>query len=186
MDILLIDCYDSFTFNIFQYLKILGNNVRVIYYDDKKLYDIYGNYHNIIFSPGPGKPEDYNNLYKILDNSLDKKFLGICLGMQIMAVYFGAKVIKSNVPIHGYTSKIIHNSKKIFKGLKNPLNVMRYHSLIVETETLPDSLVISAKTKKDVIMGIEHKVLNFYGVQFHPESYLSEDGMRILKNWCEL
>jgi anthranilate synthase/aminodeoxychorismate synthase-like glutamine amidotransferase len=183
--ILLIDNYDSFTYNLVQYLSELGAKVDV-YRNDKITLDGIKRLRpsHIVISPGPGRPQDAGISIKLI-----KKFagripvLGVCLGHQCIGEAFGGKVVKAKNLMHGKTSMIYHNSKTIFKGLRNPFQATRYHSLIVERKSLPRLLEIIAETKEKEIMGIRHKEYNVWGVQFHPESILTVEGKKLLKNF---
>ena len=185
MKILLIDNYDSFTFNLFHYLSSLKANVEVIRNDKitskeilKKKYD------KIVISPGPGNPNQSGNCLKIV-NSLYKKIpiLGVCLGHQIIGQVFNSKIVVSKKIMHGKTSIINHSGKGIFKGLKKTISATRYHSLIIDRKSLGNNLIITAETKDKIIMGIMHKKYNIHGVQFHPESYKTPEGIKLLKNF---
>jgi len=185
MKIILIDNYDSFTFNLFHYLSSLKVNVDVIRNDKitpkeiiKKKYD------KIVISPGPGNPNQSGNCLKILKTLYkDIPFLGVCLGHQIIGQVFGSKIIQAKKLMHGKTSKI--NSKKIgiLKNLPITFDATRYHSLVIDKKTLSEDLEITAETEDGVIMGIQHKKFNIHGVQFHPESIKTKFGMKILKNF---
>ncbi|HOM65616.1 MAG TPA: aminodeoxychorismate/anthranilate synthase component II [Ignavibacteriales bacterium] len=186
MKILIIDCYDSFTFNLYQYFKILETDVDVVCYDEKNLLDVVRNYDNIVLSPGPGKPADYPILKDVIERKKGAKILGICLGMQVIAEYLGCGIIQAKQPVHGYTSKIYHIKKGIFNGIPNGINVMRYHSLIIKCDTVSHNLSIIAKTYDNIPMAIKHNKYNIWGLQYHPEAYLTEYGIDVLKNWCML
>lgn len=196
MKVLLIDNYDSFTYNLYQYTgEILENGkipftLDVIRNDEATLEEIVAKkYTHVIISPGPGDPKDreYFGVCSdvILNLGRHTPVLGVCLGMQGIAHYFGGKVIRARVPMHGKTNKIWHDEKGIFVGLPQDLEVMRYHSLVVEEATLPDCLEITAKVNEanGEIMGLRHKVYPIEGIQFHPESFATEGGMQMLKNF---
>lgn len=193
MKILIIDNYDSFTFNLYQYIgEILKEK------DDQFEIDVFRNdaisiseieknkYNKIVISPGPGSPADiayFGVCGKVLTEIGQKiPILGVCLGMQGMANYFGGKVVKSKLPMHGKTSIISHDGKGVFKGLPQNLNVMRYHSLVAEKKSLPMILEITAQTNGE-IMGLRHKKYPIEGIQFHPESFATEGGKKILENF---
>ena len=185
MKILLIDNYDSFTYNLYHYLLSLRCKVEVIRNDRINSTNILKNkYKKIVISPGPGNPSQAGNCLKIVKD-LSKKIpiLGVCLGHQIIGQAFGAKIINAKKLMHGKTSKIIHSKTGIFKGLKNNLEGTRYHSLIIDRKTLNKDFIITAKTKDNVIMGIMHKKYNLHGVQFHPESISTKEGMKLIKNF---
>jgi anthranilate synthase/aminodeoxychorismate synthase-like glutamine amidotransferase len=185
---LIIDNYDSFTYNIVQYLKILGVEPIVIKNDEKTLSEINQlNFSKIIISPGWGNPENAGISNEILDYYKDKKpILGVCLGMQCIAKYFGGEIIKAPEPYHGKNSKIYFDANcEIFKNLPQGFSATRYHSLIVKIpETSP--VKITAQTEDKIPMGIKVDKKSIYGVQFHPEAYLTENGIQIFKNFCNL
>lgn len=185
--IVLIDNYDSFVYNLAQYLGEMGETL-VFYRNDqislKKIKQLKPDY--IIISPGPKRPVDAGMTCKIIEHFADKiPLLGVCLGHQAIAEVFGAEIIKAKIVIHGKTSSIYHDRKTIFKGIKSPFSATRYHSLIVDYNTIPDCLEISAYTDNELIMGIRHRELCVEGVQFHPESILTKAGKKILKNFLE-
>ena len=187
MKIILIDNYDSFTFNLYHYLSSLKLNVDVIRNDkitDKEI--IKNKYNKIVISPGPGNPNQSGNCLKIV-KSLYKKIpiLGVCLGHQIIGQVFGSKIIQAKKLMHGKTSLI--NSKKIgiLRNLPLKFEATRYHSLIIDKKTLSNELEITAETEEGIIMGIKHKNYNVHGVQFRPESIKTTLGMKILKNFID-
>ena len=185
MKILLIDNYDSFTYNLFHCLLSLKCKVEVIRNDkinSKKI--LKRKYKKIVISPGPGTPNQAGNCLKIV-KSLSKKIpiLGVCLGHQIIGQAFGAKIINAKKLMHGKTSKISHNKTGIFKNVKKNLLGTRYHSLIIDRKTLNKDFIVTAKTEDNVIMGIMHKKYNLHGVQFHPESISTKEGMKLIKNF---
>ena len=187
MKVILIDNYDSFTYNLFHYLSHLGCKVDVVRNDKIKSKEILKkNYKKIIISPGPGNPNQAGNCLKIVKDLYKKiPILGVCLGHQVIGQAFGAKIINAKKLMHGKTSKIFHNKAGIFKGLKNNLVGTRYHSLIIDKKTLNKDFIITAKTKDNVIMGIMHKKYNLHGVQFHPESISTKEGMKLIKNFLK-
>jgi len=185
MKILLIDNYDSFTFNLYHYLSSLKVNVDVIRNDkvtDKQV--IKNKYDRIVISPGPGNPNQSGNCIKIV-KSLYKKIpiLGVCLGHQIIGRVFGSKIILAKKLMHGKTSIIESNKIGILKNLPSKFIATRYHSLIIDKKTLSKELEITAETKDGIIMGVKHKIYNIHGVQFHPESIKTILGIKILKNF---
>ena len=187
MKTLLIDNYDSFTYNLYHYLSSLKCKVEVIRNDKITSNEILKkNYKKIVISPGPGNPNQAGNCLKIVEN-LSKKIpiLGVCLGHQIIGQAFGAKIVSANKLMHGKTSRISHNKVGIFKGIKNNIIGTRYHSLIIDRKTLNKDFIITAKTKDNVIMGIMHKNYNLHGVQFHPESISTKEGMKLIKNFLK-
>lgn len=195
MKILILDNYDSFTYNLYQYIgeilqkksdsftiDVVRNDVITLKEIKKRKYD------KIIISPGPGDPKDkaYFGVCAEVLTKIGKNtpVLGVCLGMQGMAHYFGGRVIRAKLPMHGKTSIIGHDGKGIFKDLPQNLEVMRYHSLIAEPTSLPSDLVVSSKSKDtDEIMGLRHKKYPIEGIQFHPESFATEGGKQILENF---
>jgi anthranilate synthase/aminodeoxychorismate synthase-like glutamine amidotransferase len=186
--ILMIDNYDSFTYNLVEYLKMLKRDVKVVRNDQITIEEIKEMKPSIIvISPGPCTPKEAGVSESII-KELKGEFpiLGICLGHQAIAEVFGAKIIKANEPVHGKVSEIVHNGIGVFKGLNNPLKVTRYHSLIVERDTLPDELEITAETDIGEIMGIKHKLYPIEGVQFHPEALLTEQGLELLNNFLKV
>jgi|TARA_B110000091_G_scaffold113353_1_gene122578 anthranilate synthase/aminodeoxychorismate synthase-like glutamine amidotransferase len=188
----MIDNYDSFTFNLVHYFKALGQEVAVYRNDQITLTDIEQLAPKVIvISPGPGEPNDAGLSLSIIQKFLGViPILGVCLGHQCIAQHFGAKIIKAKKLMHGKTSKIVHNNLGLFKALNNPLEVARYHSLIVDRSSLPDELEISAwsldaKGNFEEIMALQHKTLAIASVQFHPEAILTEQGQRLLKNYLD-
>ena len=185
MKIILIDNYDSFTFNLYHYVSSLGVTVDVIRNDEITHKQIIKNrYDKIIISPGPGNPNQSGNCIKIV-KALYKKIpiLGVCLGHQIIGQVFGSNIIQANKLMHGKTSTIKSKKIGILKNLPAKFEATRYHSLIVDKKTLSDQLEITAETKNGIIMGIMHKKYNIHGVQFHPESIKTIIGIKILKNF---
>lgn len=185
--ILMIDNYDSFVFNLVQYLKGLNEEVLVKRNDSLTIEDIRElNPDMIVLSPGPCTPNEAGICIETVKEFKGKiPILGICLGHQTIGQVFGGNVVKGDQPIHGKVYPINHTDSGVFKGLNNPLNVTRYHSLIVDKETLPDCLEITAQTEKGEIMGFKHKEYMVEGVQFHPEAILTEQGMELLSNFLE-
>tara|TARA_A100001011_G_scaffold277544_1_gene287267 strand:+ start:177 stop:743 length:567 start_codon:yes stop_codon:yes gene_type:complete len=187
MKIILIDNYDSFTFNLFHYLSSLKINVDVIRNDKitskeivKKKYD------KIVISPGPGNPNQSGNCLKIV-KSLYKKIpiLGVCLGHQIIGQVFGSKIVQARKLMHGKTSKIISKKTGILKNLPKTFEATRYHSLIINKKSLSKDLEITAETNDGLIMGVKHRKYDVHGVQFHPESIKTKIGIKILKNFVK-
>ena len=185
MKIILIDNYDSFTFNLFHYLSSLKVNVDVIRNDKITAKEIIKKkYNKIVISPGPGNPSQSGNCINIV-KSLHKKIpiLGVCLGHQIIGQVFGSKIVQAKKLMHGKTSNIISKKKGILKKLPKNFEATRYHSLIIDKKTLSKNLEITAETKDGLIMGVMHKKYNVHGVQFHPESIKTKIGIKILRNF---
>ena len=188
MKIILIDNYDSFTFNLFHYLSSLKVNVDVIRNDKISSKDIVKNrYNKIVISPGPGNPNQSGNCLKIV-KALYKNIpiLGVCLGHQIIGQVFGSNIIQAKKLMHGKTSTIISKSTGILKNLPKNFQATRYHSLIIDKKSLSKDLEITAETKDGIIMGVKHKKYNVHGVQFHPESIKTKLGIKILKNFIKI
>ena len=186
--IILIDNYDSFTFNLYHYLSSLKVNVDVIRNDRITSKEILKRrYNKIVISPGPGNPNQSGNCLKIV-KSLYKKIpiLGVCLGHQIIGQVFGSKIIQARKLMHGKTSKITTKKNGILKNLPKTFEATRYHSLIIDKKSLSSDLEITAETKDGLIMGVQHKEYDVHGVQFHPESIKTKLGMKILKNFIRI
>jgi len=185
--ILLIDNYDSFVYNLAQFLGELGAEIQVRRNDKTSIKEIEQLAPTtIMISPGPGTPKDSGISPEVLLRFKGEiPIMGVCLGHQTIGEVFGGKVIRADKILHGKTSEIHHDGKTIFENIGNPFTATRYHSLIVEMETLPDCLTLSAWTEDKTIMAIRHKEYNIEGVQFHPESVLTEVGMKILKNFIK-
>lgn len=185
--ILLIDNYDSFTYNLVQYLGELGVEMTVYRNDKISIGEIERlNPDGIVISPGPCTPDEAGISVEVVNHFAGKiPILGVCLGHQSIAQAFGGRVIRAGVIMHGKTSHIHHDGRTIYKNLENPFMATRYHSLIVERETLPDCFEISAWTREGVIMGIRHRRYQVEGVQFHPESILTEVGKELLRSFID-
>ena len=185
MKILLIDNYDSFTFNLYHYLSSLKTRVDVIRNDKINSKQILkSKYDKIVISPGPGNPNQSGNCLNILKTLYkDIPFLGVCLGHQIIGQVFGSKIIQAKKLMHGKTSKIKSNKIGILKNLPRTFEATRYHSLIIDKKSLSKDLEITAETNDGLIMGVQHKIYNIHGVQFHPESIKTKLGMKLLKNF---
>jgi anthranilate synthase component 2 len=185
--LLMIDNYDSFTYNIVQYFGELGEDVRTVRNDEITLNDINTlKPDRICISPGPKSPADAGVSVDVLQQFAGKlPILGVCLGHQAIGAAFGGKVVRAKQVMHGKTSLIAHTGEGVFKGLPSPFTVIRYHSLAIERASLPDCLEVTAWTDDGEIMGVRHKEFDIEGVQFHPESILSEHGHALLKNFLE-
>jgi anthranilate synthase component 2 len=185
--LLMIDNYNSFTYNIVQYFGELGEDVRTVRNDEISLEQIADmNPDRICISPGPKSPKDAGVSVDVLKSFAGKKpILGVCLGHQAIGEAFGGKIIRAKQVMHGKTSKIAHTGEGVFKGLPSPFTVIRYHSLAIERASLPACLEVTAWTDDGEIMGVRHKEFDIEGVQFHPESILSEHGHAMLKNFLE-
>ena len=186
--LLVIDNYDSFTFNLVQYFGQLGVPMRIFRNDELSVSDaVKLNPDRILISPGPCTPTEAGVSLDLIKAFAGKKpILGVCLGHQSIGQQFGGKVIRADRQMHGKLSPITHRGTDIFKGLPSPFTATRYHSLLVERASLPDCLTITAETAEGEIMGLRHKHFPIYGVQFHPESIATEGGMRILQNFLAL
>ena len=183
--IILIDNYDSFTFNLYHYLSSFKIKVDVIRNDQISSKDIVERkYNKIVISPGPGNPNQSGNCLKIV-KSLYKKIpiLGVCLGHQIIGQVFGGKIVRAMNLMHGKTSKIKHQRIGLFKNIQNNFEATRYHSLVVDSKKFPKDLIITAQTKNKTIMGLMHKDYDIHGFQFHPESISTKMGMKLIKNF---
>ena len=183
--ILIIDNYDSFTYNLYQIIRQLDNEVVVLRNNKISINKVKQvSPDGIVLSPGPGRPEDAGLCVEIIKHYSGKiPILGVCLGHQAIAIAFGGCVIKSNEIIHGKSTQIFHNQKNLYQGAPLPFRAGRYHSLIVDRESLPVDLIIEAETTNEIIMGIKHCEHSTFGIQFHPESILSECGEDIIKNF---
>jgi anthranilate synthase/aminodeoxychorismate synthase-like glutamine amidotransferase len=186
--ILVLDNYDSFTFNLVQYFGELGAQMHVVRNDQITIAEIEAlSPERIVISPGPCTPHEAGLSNEVIRTFSSKvPILGVCLGHQCIGEVFGGNVIRADRLMHGKTSPIIHRNQGVFRGLPSPFEATRYHSLIVKRETLPDVLEITAETAEGEIMGLQHKSLPVHGVQFHPESILTTEGKRLLQNFLEL
>ncbi|MFL2883097.1 MAG: anthranilate synthase component II [Pelagibacteraceae bacterium] len=185
MKILLIDNYDSFTYNLYHYISKFKKNVDVIRNDKINSKEIIKRkYNKIVISPGPGNPDQAGNCLKIVKNVYKKiPILGVCLGHQVIGQVFGGKVVQAKNLMHGKTSKIKHTKKGLFKNIRNNFDATRYHSLIVDRKNFPKELIVTAETKNKTIMGLMHKNYNIHGFQFHPESISTKVGIKLIKNF---
>jgi len=187
MKILLIDNYDSFTYNLYHYLSSLKCEVEVFRNDKIKIDTIKKrNYKKIVISPGPGNPNQAGNCLKIVKHFYKTiPILGVCLGHQIIGQVFRCRIVVAKKLMHGKTSLIRHDGKGIFKGIKKVISATRYHSLIIDRKKFSKDLLITAETADKIIMGVMHKKYNLHGVQFHPESIKTPEGMKLLKNFLK-
>ncbi|HEY3092084.1 MAG TPA: aminodeoxychorismate/anthranilate synthase component II [Vicinamibacterales bacterium] len=187
--LLVIDNYDSFTYNLVQYLGELGAVIRVRRNDQVTLDEIAAMApEQIVISPGPGRPEDAGVSVDVIRRfGPTTPILGVCLGHQAIGVVYGGIVCRAQVPMHGKTSTVVHDGKGVFAGLGAPFQAGRYHSLVISNDKLPGELEVAARTKEDnTIMAVRHRAYPVHGVQFHPESVLTDEGRRILRNFIEL
>ena len=187
-NIILLDNYDSFTYNLVHYLGELGAEVEVIRNDAISAEALIAKKpHGIVISPGPGAPKESGICLELIKKASGKiPIFGVCLGLQAIGEAFGGKVVRAPAPMHGKVSDIYHEGRSVFKGLPIPFKATRYHSLIVERGSLPDCLEVTAITADDgLIMGLSHKTHNTHGVQFHPESIASEHGHQLIKNFLD-
>lgn len=186
--LLLIDNYDSFTYNLFHYLGELGEDVRVARNDQIGVDEALSfKPHSIVISPGPCDPDRAGICLDLITKAAGKvPLLGVCLGHQCIGQAYGGTIIRAPLPMHGKLSRIHHTGKSVFEGLEDGFEATRYHSLVVDRKTLPDALEITAETDDGIIMGLQHKTHPVHGVQFHPESIASENGHALLKNFLRL
>ena len=184
--VLLVDNYDSFTFNLAQALGALGADVTVLRADDAALdAALHARPDRVVISPGPGRPEVAGRSPWIVRTAPERGIptLGVCLGLQCAAIAFGASVVRAPEPRHGKTSPVRHDGRGVFADIPDPTVATRYHSLMVDPATLPDDLEVSARSDDGVVMGLRHRTLPLEAVQFHPESVLSADGLALLRNF---
>jgi len=187
--VLVIDNYDSFTYNLVQYLGELGATVVVRRNDEATLDELRALGHaRVVISPGPGRPEQAGvSLDVIKEFGARMPLLGVCLGHQAIGLAFGGEVVRAPMPIHGKTSTVEHDGKGVFAGMSASFQAGRYHSLIVGEASLPADLEVAARTRDEgLVMGVRHRTLPIHGVQFHPESVLTEEGRRLLRNFLEM
>ncbi len=186
--LLVIDNYDSFTYNLVQYFGMLGVEQRIFRNDELVAAQaLWLNPDRVMLSPGPCSPTEAGCTLDMIRAFAGKKpILGVCLGHQSIGHFFGGKVVRAGRLMHGKTSPILHKNTDLFEGMPQGFRATRYHSLLVERDSLPDCLEITAETEEGEIMGLRHKTLPIYGVQFHPESIATEGGMRILENFLKL
>lgn len=187
--ILLVDNYDSFTYNLYQYFSQIGNKVEVFRNDKIDLNEIKRlEPKGIVLSPGPGRPEDSRVCIDILKELAGQlPILGVCLGHQAIGLVHGGKIVNAPTIMHGKVSLIEHDGKDIYKSLPSPFLATRYHSLVIQPESLPDVLEVSSKTEDGIIMGVRHKTKpHLYGVQFHPESIMTQNGLELVRNFSRI
>ena len=184
----MIDNYDSFTYNLVQYLGELGARLEVHRNDELSLGQVSRlRPDRIVISPGPGRPEGAGISVDLINSFAGKiPILGVCLGHQCIGYAYGGKIIRAKTLMHGKTSMIRHDNREIFKGIENPFVATRYHSLVIEKKTMPECLEVTAWTSDGEVMGIRHKKFPLWGVQFHPESVLTTSGKEILRNFLKL
>ena len=186
MRLLIVDNYDSFTYNLFHYVNQFVDDVIVVKNDHVDLSQIR-QFDKIILSPGPGLPSEHENLFKIIEYSLTKSVLGVCLGHQAIAEYFGARLLNLDKVNHGISTEIsIVESDNMFNSIPKKINVGLYHSWIVDKEKLPRDLIITSVNEKGNIYSLKHSKLDIRGVQFHPESIMTENGLKMIENWIKL
>ncbi|MBC8214747.1 MAG: aminodeoxychorismate/anthranilate synthase component II [Candidatus Marinimicrobia bacterium] len=186
--ILIIDNYDSFTYNLVQYIGSLKPSIMVVKNDKISIDEIRNiSPEKIVISPGPGIPENAGISIDIVKEFASKiPIMGICLGHQAIVIAYGGNIINADEVVHGKTSRIIHFNSKLFEDIPKEFEATRYHSLVASESTFPDDLKITAKSTNEIIMACEHKIYPVYGVQFHPESILTEHGMKIIENFLNL
>ncbi len=186
--ILVVDNYDSFTYNLVQYLGELGADLKVVRNDKVSSDDVKSwSPEAIVISPGPCTPKEAGNSCSIIKDFYQEiPILGVCLGHQCIGAVLGGNVIRAPKLMHGKTSEITHDSDGVFKGISSPFTATRYHSLMIEEESVPDTLTVTARSEDNLIMGVRHKEYPLHGVQFHPESILTGEGMTLLKNFLSL
>jgi anthranilate synthase/aminodeoxychorismate synthase-like glutamine amidotransferase len=187
--VLVIDNYDSFTYNLVQYLGELGADVRVHRNDQISLGEVAAMAPDqIVISPGPGRPEHAGITAEVIRRfGPTTPILGVCLGHQAIGMVYGGTICRASRPMHGKTSTVVHDGKGVFRGLRGPFEAGRYHSLVIASDSVPPELEVAARTKDDgTIMGVRHRTYPVHGVQFHPESVLTEEGRKILRNFLDL
>jgi anthranilate synthase/aminodeoxychorismate synthase-like glutamine amidotransferase len=189
MNVLFIDNYDSFTYNVVHLLASQGAKIDVILNDDEKLTpEILATYDAVVVGPGPGRPSDFQRMMEVLKAAIQSNMpiLGVCLGQQAIGESLGAKVTHAPQLMHGKVSKIAHNGTGLFAGLQTPLSATRYHSLCLDPDTIPGELTVTATSPDGVVQAVVHKTLPIHAVQFHPESVLSEHGDTLIRNFLAL
>lgn len=187
--VLVLDNYDSFTFNLVRYLAEIGSEVTVLRSDEITASEAVSSpFDAFLISPGPGRPEQSGSSIALVDAcaSSGKPLLGVCLGLQAVAVHFGAKIVRAPQPMHGKTDRITHDSTGVFTGLPSPFDATRYHSLAVDPDFRSDTLIVNGRSSDGTIQGMRHRHLAIHGVQFHPESATSQFGHRLMKNFLQI
>jgi len=187
--LLVLDNYDSFTYNLVQYLGELGEQIEVRRNNEVTIYDIASELrpNRIVISPGPGRPDDAGMSLELIERFAGRiPILGVCLGHQAIGQVFGGRVVRAPSVLHGKSSEVQHDGKTIFAGLDQSFSAGRYHSLVVERESLPSCLEVSASTADGIIMGLRHREMRVEGVQFHPESIMTTEGKKLLANFLKL
>ena len=187
--ILVVDHYDSFTYNLVQLIESLGHPTEVVKSDAEPADALVArDPEAVILSPGPGRPEDAGVSMDVIRHfGPSIPILGVCLGHQAIGVVYGGTVCRANVPMHGKTSTVVHDGKGLFEGIREPFQAGRYHSLVISAENVPAELEVAARTREDgTIMSVRHRAYPVHGVQFHPESVLTDEGRRILRNFLDL
>jgi anthranilate synthase/aminodeoxychorismate synthase-like glutamine amidotransferase len=187
LTVVVVDNYDSFTYNLVQYLETLGARCDVRLNDRTTAEAVAGaNPDGIVLSPGPGTPDDAGVTLDVISHLAGRvPMLGVCLGHQSIGQAFGGRIVRAGRLMHGKTSPILHDGRTVFRGLPSPFPATRYHSLVVDQASLPDCLEVTATTPEGELMGIRHRTLPVEGVQFHPESILTEHGTALIRNWLE-
>jgi len=183
----MIDNYDSFTYNLVQFLGILGAELHVLRNDKFDVSEIENiKPDGIVISPGPKAPAQAGSSIEVIKRYGSRiKTLGVCLGHQCIGEAFGGKTVRAKNVMHGKTSLVFHDGKGVFRSIKSPIEAARYHSLVIDEESLPSCLVVTSRTKDGVIMGVRHQKFPIEGIQFHPESFMTEEGLTLLKNFLE-
>ncbi len=187
MRLVLLDSYDSFTWNLVDYLKRVGAEVEVVENDTISVEDErFQQADGIVLSPGPKRPEEAGVLMDVIARYAEvKPFLGVCLGHQAIGMHFGMELVEAPEPVHGQTSLMYHNGTGLFRSLPKPMEVMRYHSLVLQSNGINKELIINATTTDGLPMAMQHVDLPIFGVQFHPESILTPEGLKLLFNWVD-